>query len=166
MMKDILSHIREQVISLHQHTTKTQQEIADDLGISQNAVSGIIRRFIATGSSATNRAGRCGRKRKFDKRSASRLARISKKFPRMTARQVNNESGNLAGEVSLRTVQRTLVSMGRFARRPIRAPLLTLSKRVTRCHWACDYRHYGMEFWEKVWFSCIVSVVVFLCFCG
>jgi transposase len=137
-------------VSLHQHTSKTQREIAHDVGVSQNAVSGIIRLFQSTGSTATNRKGKCGRKCKLSKRELAILVRESKRNPLLTARQVKNIAGEVGQNVSLRTTQRLLTRAGRLAYKPIRAPQLTLNHRVLRRQWATAHRNLSMDFWDKV----------------
>jgi transposase len=143
-------------VALHEHTSKSQREIADDVGVSQNAVGIIIRHFESTGSTATRRQGRCGRISKLTSREVTLLVRESKKNPKLTARQVKVAVGDVGRKVSLRTTQRLLVAEGRYVYRPIRAPKLDLLKRVSRKQWAIAHRNLGMDFWEKV-----ISVISF-----
>ena len=97
-MKDISASVRESVIALSQHTTKSQREIAADLGISQNAVSLIIRRFRTSGSSQTDRVGKCGRKPKLTEKDKRTLIRKSTINPRLSANQLKSDL-SLAGVI-------------------------------------------------------------------
>jgi transposase len=149
-MKDLPQNIRERVIALHRHTSKTQQEISADLDISQNAVSLIIRRFEATGMTTTMRRGKCGRKPKLTTREKNLIVRESKKDPSLTASEIKTRSGAVGEKVSLTTVRQTLRDYGRKVYRTRRVPLLDRAKRVARLAWAIEYKSQPMEFWSKV----------------
>jgi transposase len=149
-MKDISQDKRERIIALHLHTSKTQRQIANDLGVSQNVVSLIIRRFQATGSTTTKRKGHCGRKCKLTDREKKMVLRESKKNPRLTAAEIKHTSADIGAKVSVTTIKRILLESGRRAHRPIRAPQLDTTKRVRRRQWARVHLEFGMDFWEKV----------------
>ena len=59
----------------------------------------------------------------------SALARSSRIDPTLTARQIQAEVGGSAIDVSLSTVKRTLRRKGRVAHRPLKAPMLTASRK-------------------------------------
>jgi transposase len=149
-MPDLPTSIREQIIALYQHTSKSQREIASDLGISQNGVGLIIRHFEAKGNTTTNRKGHCGRKTKLTHREKVLLVRESKKNPMLTARQVKIASGEVGQKVSVNTVKRVLNKFGRRAYRPQRMPRLDTRKRVQRAQWAKLHRELNMDFWANV----------------
>lgn len=153
-MKDIASHRRERIIALHLHTTKSQREIARDVGVSQNCVGLIIRNYQATGSSATKRKGNCGRKRKLTKRDAKFIVRESRKNPRFSARQVQAAAGEVASNIGLRTMQRVLKEEGRKVYRAIKVPNLNAIKCKARLAWATVHHNLHIDFWSKV--SCIL----------
>jgi transposase len=94
-MKDIPQSIRERVIALHKHTTKTQREIGTDLGISHNAVGLIIRRYESEGVITTSRAGRCDRKLILTNHDKSFLIRESRKYPAGTAVELKVRCGTI-----------------------------------------------------------------------
>jgi transposase len=149
-MKDIPESTRERIIALRLHTSKSQREIAADVGVSQNAVSLITRAYDETGSTRTRRLGRCGRKSKLSVREKTLLVRESKKNPRLSASEVQMAAGSIGKKVSLPTVKRVLHDAGRRAYRPIRAPKLDAVKRGRRLKWAMEYKHLSMDFWQRV----------------
>jgi transposase len=56
------------LLALHQHTSRSNREIAHDLTISHHAINYILARFQDSDLTTTGRIGACGRKRKLDKR--------------------------------------------------------------------------------------------------
>ena len=86
-MPDIPFNIREQVVLLNQHTSKSQREIAADLGITQKSVSNILRLHASKGTVETSRSGHCGRKQILSEKDKRLLVRESKKIP--SSRHVN-----------------------------------------------------------------------------
>jgi transposase len=108
-MKDISQDKRERIIALHLHASKTQRQIANDLSVSQNVVSLIIRRFQATGSTTTKRKGHCGRKCKLTDREKKMVLRESKKNPRLTAAEIKHTSADIGAKVSVTTIKRILL---------------------------------------------------------
>lgn len=149
-MKDISQSVRDEIIGLHCHTSKTFREIADDVGVSVNAVGLIIKRYEESGDREPARKGRCGRKPILSEREKIIMARESKKNPQLTSSAVKLEAGSVGEKVSLRTTQRVLSQMGRKAYRPVQVPQLDSAKRAGRLQWARVHASLNMDFWEKV----------------
>ena len=93
-MKDISQSVRDEIIGLHCHTSKTFREIADDVGVSVNAVGLIIKRYEESGDREPARKGRCGRKPILSEREKIIMARESKKNPQLTSSAVKLEAGS------------------------------------------------------------------------
>lgn len=161
-MKDIPQNIRERVIALHLHTSKTQREIAADLGISQNAVGLIIRHFNATGTISTDRKGKCGRKPMLTPRDKTLIVRESKKDPTATAAEIQSRCGEIGDKVGLTTIRKTLRQGNRLTYRAKKIPLFDESKRICRLRWAKALRTSPVTFWSKVSVASAKVVILFL----
>jgi transposase len=149
-MKDIPQSIRDRVIALYEHTSQTQRGISTSLGISQNAVGLIIRRFQSTGLVSTDRVGKCGRKSKLTRREKILIVRESKKDPTLTASDIKSRVGAVGEKVSLTTVKKTLRDGGRKVYKARRMPMLDKAKRASRLSWAVEHKNYSDEFWSRV----------------
>jgi transposase len=149
-MRDISRDKREHIVALHLHTSKSQRQIAEDIGVSQNAVGLIIRHFQKTGQTSTQRKGNCGRKSKLSPREKKMVIRESVKNPRLSSGELKTATNEIGSRISSRTIRRILCEAGRRAHRPVRAPQLDASKRRRRKQWATEHRHHPMEFWSKV----------------
>ena len=155
-MHDIPKNIREQVILLNRHTSKTQREIAQELGISQKSVSRILRRYMATNSLETSRATNCGRNEKLSARSKKMIVRMSTKNPQLSVSQIKFECGAIVENVSRRTVNRVLTRAGLRSYRAVKRPVITPSHRVKRFNWCRMYVNHPVDFWSKVSFLVIL----------
>jgi transposase len=149
-MADIAQGLRERVIALSQHTDKTHREIGEAVGVNHSTVTRIINHYLKTGSTATLRKGHCGRKGKLSERDKKAIIRESKKDPRASAHSVQAASGMIAANVSLRTIQRTLVEGGRLAYRPRKVHFLDKGKCKNRFQWAKQHMHLSQDMWDKV----------------
>ena len=142
--------VREKIITLSQHTSKTVREIAVLTGVHYSTVSRIVSKFNDTGSTKPSRKGRSGRKSVTTAREKRMIISQSKIDPRLTANDLRIRTNVNA---SNRTVRRILTKVGRFARRPLKKQLLTAAMKKKRLQWAKEYRHWGVEQWRKVLFS-------------
>ena len=149
-MKDIPEHIRERIIALHNHTSKTQREIAVDLGVSQNLVGLVIRHFNATGTVSTDRKGKCGRKQKLTPRDKTLTVRESKKDPAATAAEIRSRCGAVGQKVGLTTIRKTLREGDRKTYRAKKVPQFNEAKRISRLRWAKEFKTRPIDFWSKV----------------
>ena len=134
-------------------TKATQKQISEMLQVPRPTVQRIIQRYRTTGVIKSQRHGHCGRKRKLSTRMESALARSSRIDPTLTARQIQAEVGGSAIDVSLSTVKRTLRRKRRVAHRPLKAPMLTASRKKVRKAWGQQYRSWNVAQWKKVIFS-------------
>ena len=81
---DVASRKRAKVLALHQHTKKSQREIAKCVGVSQPTVHRLIKKFQIEKHLTPNRKGNCGRRKKTTLRTDAYLLRESKFNPRKT----------------------------------------------------------------------------------
>jgi transposase len=152
-MVDIPINIRERVIALSQHTSKSNREIARDVRISEKAVRNILKLFNETGSTLSRRS-QCGRKRKLTKREEDSIIRESKKNPRLSSSQLKKACGYVGEMVSTSTIRKILLKGGRKAYRPLKRPKLTPRHRQKRQEWARSHYTLDMDFWNTVSVFC------------
>jgi transposase len=133
------------------HSSKSQREIAADLGISQNAVGLIIRRFNETGESGTHRKGRCGRKQLLNNREKRVIIRECRKNPSISAGEVKTAVREIGEKVSISTIKKTLREGGLRVYRPLKMPYLDTRKRVSRRRWSSQFKDKPQEFWAQVY---------------
>ena len=76
------------VLALHQHTKKSQREIAKRVEVCQPTVHRHIKKFQIDKDLTPNRKGNCGTKKKTTPRTDSYLLRESKFNPRNTSFQL------------------------------------------------------------------------------
>ena len=150
---DILIAKRSQILTLHQYTNKSQQEIARIAGVCQPTISRVIQQWKKSGTLAPNRRGRCGRKSKTTPQTVQMLLAESEKDPRKTSHDLRRDLERAGVSVSARTVRRRLVEAGRIARRPIKKQLLTDVMKAKRLAWAKRLESWTSEDWRKVLFS-------------
>lgn len=154
---DVSQSQRDRIITLHTDAHFTQRKIACQLGLSQPTVHRIIKRYTDICVSTTLRSGKCGRKRKSSALENRRILRCSMINPRLSANDIKKE---LDSDLSVATIKRRLAEGGRFARKPVHKPLLTMKAKKLRLQWARQHRHWTVRDWEKVIFSDETSVEV------
>lgn len=152
-MSDISNEDRAKIVALHEHTSKSGVQIANDLGFSTSAVNKIIKRYKETGEYYSDRH-LCQRPRKTDERGDRVLLRLSKKDPKASSSDLQRQ---LAAEYDIHldssTVRRRLLEMDRPAYRPVQCQSLTETQRKKRYDWACQYQNWTVENWRRVCFS-------------
>ncbi|GBN65911.1 hypothetical protein AVEN_44374-1 [Araneus ventricosus] len=87
------------------------------------------------------------------KKGRRRLSRLVKQNRRQTVAQLTAQCEYNAvpsASVSEHTVQRTLLDMGLYSRRPTSVPLLTKRRRQIRLQWAREHRDWTMDEWKTV----------------
>lgn len=136
---------RLQVITLYQHTTKTHNEIAFDVGVNKSTVSRIIKQYEESGEYKTRYENCGGQNKKFCKRDLRHLRRLVVKSPRSTAADIHEAMGVSAKDVSLRTVQRALNEAGCSVRTPQHKPYLSHSNVEKRYKWAEEHASWTVE---------------------
>lgn len=149
---DTSADIRRRIILLHESGNSTRQ-ISRMLLVPQSTVSDLIRHHSATGSTSTNRAGRCGRPPRVNLRTRRMLARYSIANPRSSARQVMHAFGGECPQMSLRHMQRQLKLGGAIPYRPLKSPTLNTQQRQARYQWCLDHRDWSVADWGEVIFS-------------
>lgn len=143
--------VRELIVHHHQNNV-SERKIPNLFRTLKTTVHDIIQHFQVTGSYESSRRGRCGAKKVIDRHTDRRLANASKRNPRLTARQIQNEVPTSAG-VSLSSIRRSLRRSGLVAYRPVKAPLLNLARKRTRLNWANRHRRWTAVQWNNVIFS-------------
>lgn len=156
---DFSDEIKTKVITLSEHTTKTQREIAAVVGVSQKSVSRILTRYREEGN-ANSRRKNCGRKRKATSRMIRRAIEISKANPKLTSNEIKRELGPIGDTISASTLRRRLLEKGRCARKARRKPLLTKVMMKKRLQWALMYRNWSSVDWKRVIFTDECSIYI------
>ena len=147
---DTANEVRQLIIHHYQTGFHTQQQIANIVQCPRSTVGDIIRHFNQQGTTNTLRKGRCGRKRCLNVRVERAICRTSKTNPQMTARQIKEEVGGSAANVSIDTIKRTLRRLGRFAYRPSACPALNDRQKCKRLEWCQDHQFWTTDQWRKV----------------
>ena len=139
-------------MTLSEHTTKKQREIALEYGVSQQAVSRIIKQYKETGSTATTK--RSGRPRKTTSRTDALIRQAVLKNSFASSAELKATVGDGVAGLSTRTIRHRLSSEFKMvARQASRKPLITRAARIKRLHWCRQYKHWTAEEWKRVIFS-------------
>ena len=109
------SELKQQIVTLHEHTLKSQREFGRKLGVSHTLVQQTLKISHETGSLEVHDTENRRRKPKLSHRSKKLLVRESVKN---IAREVQEAVGSGARTVSVRTIQCYLVQRGRMSYRP------------------------------------------------
>ena len=91
---DVTPRKRAKILTLKEHTSKNQHEIAKECGVNQSTVSRILKLYCQHGSATPLRKGRCGRKKATTPMDDRYLLHESKVNPRKTSsdRQKSKET--------------------------------------------------------------------------
>lgn len=144
--------LRLKIVTLFEHTSKSQREIADDLQVSQSMVSKVIKDFKKRGTHLTNYGNCGGHNKHFNDRDLRRIKTLSKKNPRADAAEIQRHLSP-SGDCSVRTMQRALVRLNIKAVKPYRRPFLSQDHAAKRLEWARSHRNWTTEEWRNVIFS-------------
>jgi transposase len=150
---DISLEARTKICTLHEHTSKSQREIARIVGVSQRAISNIIKLGKEADTLHPECKARCGRKAKSSPEVARMIIEESVNDPRKTSNDLRKFIETMGISLSSRTVRRCLVDGGRLARRPSKKQLLTSAMREKRLEWAEKYQSWTKYDWRMVLFS-------------
>ena len=112
--------LRHQIISLHQHTSKSVREIASDLSFPKSTVADIIRKYEETVTVEVNRKGHCGPKEKLSPRSKKAIIREVQRDPTVTVAEILKSNPEIANSVSRVTVNRILLKFGYRSHKPVK----------------------------------------------
>lgn len=150
---DITPRKREKIITLSEHTSMTQRDIASECSVSLGVVNKLIKQKRETGSVEVQRKGKCGRKRKTTSRDESFILRNSKLNPKKTSYDLQQDLEKAGVKIHDSTIRRRLLEGGRKAVRPQKKQLLTEAMMKKRLIWAKKYAHWTEEHWRNVLFS-------------
>ncbi|KAJ4427681.1 hypothetical protein ANN_25330 [Periplaneta americana] len=146
---------RSKIITLAEHSSMTQRQIAAECHIGLATVNSIIKRYRETESiTPQKKKGNCSRKRKTSPADDRLIIRKSKLNPRLTAVDLTRELMATTGaNIHVTTVRRRLLEAGRRARKPIKKQLLTPVMCKRRLMWAKLHQHWAVNDWKNVLFS-------------
>ncbi|GBN07062.1 hypothetical protein AVEN_39059-1 [Araneus ventricosus] len=100
-------------------------EVAIKFGFSRTTISRVYREYRESCKTSILRH-RCGRKKIMQERDQRRLTRIIKHDRRATLPQIAADfNAGPSTSISVRTIQRNIIDMGFWRRRPTRVPLMT-----------------------------------------
>lgn len=150
---DISPKKRTKIVTLSEHTSMTQRDIAKECCVSLGAVNKILKKKRETGTIEVNRKGKCGRKRKTTARDEVFLIRESRLNPRKTSQELQQDLAHAGVVVHDSTVRKRLIEGGRKTIRPQKKQLLTAAMMKKRYDWAKLYKGWTVEDWRKVLFS-------------
>src|SRR3989442_1431818 len=114
---DITPRKRSKILTLIEHSSKNQREIAQLCNVSQSTVCKIAKLYREYGSLSPRRKGICGRKRKTTEKDDRYLLRQSFKDPKKTSDQLQRDLATHGVHVCSSTVRRRLLCAGRPARK-------------------------------------------------
>jgi hypothetical protein len=134
------------IVTLCNYTRKTVRESSWTrraiLGFGQ--VSRILKPFAESGSLSPKRKGRCGRKRKTDKRMDSFVVQQNKKDPRKTSSNLQRDVQGHGPETWCEYDQACLLAVGRREKKPLKQ-LLTRAMIKKRLEWAKAMKNWTKE---------------------
>ena len=142
--------LRHQIISLHQHTSKSVREIASDLSLPKSTVADIIRKYEEIVTVEVNRKGHCGPKEKLSPRSKKAIIREVQRDPTVTVAEILKSNPEIANSVSRVTVNRILLKFGYRSHKPVKKFYLSPAMKKRRMEWARQMLSKSEDFWEKV----------------
>lgn len=148
--QELSASTREKIVALHEHTSKSQRQIARDLNVSQASVNDILKKYHNTGS--TRSLSRSGRPKVTSPRQDNAICRSSMANPFATASQIKRNNPALSN-VNKRTIQRRLKERFGPVRKPAKKPILTPLMRQKRIEFCRQYLDWDVEQWKRVLFS-------------
>ena len=127
------------IIRLHLSGIK-QSEIAKQVKIHQSTISRILKRYKTTGDSSKKHKTGSWRKMQLSIREMRRIRIESAKDPTATARKIRQLVGGKCLSLSIRTIQRYLMRVGRLVYRPGKSVWVGKSSqkfRFFKCRFFC-----------------------------
>lgn len=149
--------IRNQIVALKTHTSKSDREIATDIGVHHSTVANIWKKWTSTGSTEPYSGAHMGPTEKLTRREKAVIVREAKRDPKATSREIQAGAGGVGSKVSTITVRRVLLASGLRCYRPVKKPLLTRKHKSARLQWARAHRHWTVDEWKKVGLVCFTS---------
>ncbi|GFY07627.1 transposable element Tcb1 transposase [Trichonephila clavipes] len=131
---------------------RTQQEVSEELGITQSLISRLWQRF--QDDSNVSRSYSTGRLRVTTSNEDRYLAVTAKRNRRSTASDLSHQLSSATGTtVSRQTVYRRLGHIGLYARRPVRCVPFTATHCRLRLTWSREHALWTPQQWSCVMFS-------------
>ena len=134
------------------HTSKSNREIARDLGKNDKTVGNILKKWTQTGSIKPYDGAKMGKKKKLTKREETMIVREAKRDPKASSREIKEAAGTVGQKISTSTVRRILLTNGLKSYRPVKKPLLTKIHIKKRLEWARAHKDWTVDDWKKVRF--------------
>ena len=130
--KLLSSDVIAQNIALRESGLQTKQ-VAEQIGVSHRSVRRWFSKFHENGGrDLPTHAKRLGRALKTSPRAMNIVKRELESNPRMTARKLKESNPEVFGNVSIRTVNRHIETLGYTSHRAIKKPMLKLTQRRKR----------------------------------
>ena len=145
--------IREKIVTLYEHSSYSQAEIAEVVGVNQSTVSRVIKLYQETGDTTTSYSNCGGHNKKYDERDLRCIRRIAISSPRSTAMEIKKQLGPRGDQMSRSTIYRALDEANIVARKPYQRPFLSTSHMERRLSWCQDHRNWTVDMWKRVVFS-------------
>lgn len=155
----ISEEVRNKIIALKQHTSKSNREIARDLGLNDKTVGNILKKWEQTGSIKSYEGAKMGKKPRLSKRENAVIVREAKRDPKASSREIKEAAGPVGQKVSTTTVRRILLANGLKSYRPVKKPLLTKMHIKKRLEWARAHKDWTVDHWKKVRFILTIFII-------
>lgn len=147
-MRPLVTELRKRIIDYYLENFSIRK-IAEVLRVSKSAVGRVISLYKEENSISPKLKGNCGRKSLLDNREMRRLGRASQANPTLSARQLQIQLKGKFSSMHLRSVQRYLRKIGRYAYRPKKSPSWTKRQRICRYEWCRDRKDLSPIDWQK-----------------
>lgn len=142
---------KERIVQARKNGLK-EETIKNLFGVSRWTVNRLCERQRFTGN--VHRKQKSGRHRKTTPREDRALRRFFNSSPNLTATDgMGYLKRSFGVEMTTRSVRNRLNSLGLFARRPARKPLMILRHRKLRLDFAQRYQHWTVDDWKRVLWS-------------
>lgn len=152
-MKDHSLAIKTKIVELFNQGLQSNRAISRNLSIPRQTVDRIVKKFRENDSILSKRFRRKPTNVILSETARRLIRRKSIQCPKASARQVRAMCGGPVASASVRTMQRTLLQMGRLAYRPRAGPCLTQARKQNRLKWCREHLHWSKDDWAKVIFS-------------
>ena len=132
------------------HNELTDKEIARITCVSLSTINRMRRKLKKGFDIYSNDRRNCGRKAITSTRDIRIIEKIIKNNRNNTLKQLHLKVKQSGIDISVRTLQRRIYSLGYKGRRPMKKPKLTPLMMKKRLAWAKKYEYFTKEDWEKV----------------
>lgn len=149
--KDISETVKARILA-YIECGKTQKQVAEICGISQQTVSRVAKNFDHK-NLRSRRFGNKNKKKILTPRVERHLARCVKANRSITSRDLQAGLRSIGVSLSTSSVRRSLIKLGYNGRRPRAKPKLTDTMKEKRLAWAKKYKDWTEDDWLKVGFS-------------